>query len=125
MTEIGSNLARLLKEKGWSSKRLAEASGVSPTTIGNILHDKKSPTLSTLSLICTALNVELYELVAPKELSIREVHLDEQTRTAITAQMRASVQCPHTCPCQCPHMQECVEKYMHDICLKLVQERPS
>lgn len=125
MTEIRSNLTRFLRERDWSPKQLAEASGVSPTTIGNILHDKKSPTLTTLSLICTALDVQLYELLAPKDLPIRKVELDEETRKAITEQIRLSVQCPGSCPGLCPHLQECMEKSLHEVLQTLESERQS
>ena len=125
MTEIRSNLTRFLRERDWSPKQLAEASGVSPTTIGNILHDKKSPTLTTLSLICTALDVQLYELLAPKDLPIRKVELDEETRKAITKQIRLSVQCPGSCPGLCPHLQECMEKSLHEVLQTLESERQS
>lgn len=55
--EIEYHLGDILYEKGMSYKQLADLSGVSKTTIFNIVNQKKHPTLLTLYMIAYALEI--------------------------------------------------------------------
>ena len=59
-------LEELRKEKGFSTKKWAEASDVSVDTITRIIHpehpEKDSPRVNTLEDLCEPLGVELWEI---------------------------------------------------------------
>jgi transcriptional regulator with XRE-family HTH domain len=52
-------LKRLREEKGWSQTRLAQESGVDRATINQVEGGRRSPTISTLEVLATALDVEV------------------------------------------------------------------
>jgi transcriptional regulator with XRE-family HTH domain len=52
-------LKRLREEKGWSQTRLARESGVDRATINQVEGGRRSPTISTLDLLATALGAEV------------------------------------------------------------------
>jgi transcriptional regulator with XRE-family HTH domain len=52
-------LKRLREEKGWSQTRLAQESGVDRATINQVEGGRRSPTISTLELLATALGAEV------------------------------------------------------------------
>lgn len=61
-------LVEIKKEKGMSTKVLAERSGVSEETINRMLHGKTDdPRVTTLSDLCDALGVELWEIFYPRD----------------------------------------------------------
>ena len=59
-------LEEICKEKGFTHKKWAEASGVSIDTITRVIHpehpDKDSPRVNTLEDLCKPLGVELWEI---------------------------------------------------------------
>mgnify|MGYP004453408335 CR=1 FL=1 len=55
----------ILKEKGISSKELAESLGKAPQYVSNIINGGKGASLSTLSEIANILNVNMGDLFAP------------------------------------------------------------
>lgn len=58
-------LNEIRKEKGYTSKKWAEESGVSIDTISRVMHPenpKDSPRVSTLEELCKPLGVELWEI---------------------------------------------------------------
>lgn len=59
-------LEEIRKEKGFSSKKWAEESGVSIDTIARVIHpehpEKDSPRVNTLEDLCRPLGVELWEI---------------------------------------------------------------
>jgi transcriptional regulator with XRE-family HTH domain len=52
-------LKRLREEKGWSQTKLAQESGVDRATINQAEGGRRSPTISTLELLATALGAEV------------------------------------------------------------------
>lgn len=66
---IEYHLQSIRVQKGFNSDRdLAEASGVSKSTINNIENGIKHPTVYTLCLLSLALDVSPYELFSMKKL---------------------------------------------------------
>lgn len=53
------------KKKRWSINQLADFSGVSRGFLSDVLRRKKAPTLRTIAVIATALDVEPWELLRP------------------------------------------------------------
>lgn len=60
---FGTKLQNLRKQQGISQERLAELSGLHRTYISSLERGKRNPTLTTLSAIATALNVDMSYLV--------------------------------------------------------------
>jgi len=65
------HLARLLGEKKWKQKKIAEMTGIRPTTIGEYYHEMiERVTLKHVEAICRALNCrpnDLFEIVDDEE----------------------------------------------------------
>ena len=69
-TRWGDAIARLLAERGWTKRQLADAASVRPNTLTNLIkHGKESDTV-TLARIAAALDVDLAELFLTKEQSV-------------------------------------------------------
>lgn len=69
LSRLASNIELLMKRSGRDSQlKLAAASGVSQTQIGNILRAEKSPTISTLIKLAHGLRVSPWQVLAPPEL---------------------------------------------------------
>lgn len=66
-TPWGEAIARLLAERGWTKKQLAEAAKVRPNTLTNIITHGRDSDTATLSRIAAALQVNLGELFISKE----------------------------------------------------------
>jgi transcriptional regulator with XRE-family HTH domain len=64
---LGKNLKRLRRRQGYSLDRLSQLSGVSRAMIGQIETAKSVPTISLLSKVAKALNVEFANLLALQE----------------------------------------------------------
>ncbi len=54
---VGLRLMTLMTSKGMNSKKLAKSSGVCRNSILNYIHGKASPTVTTLEMLCTALDM--------------------------------------------------------------------
>lgn len=52
-------IKQLLEERKWSEYRLAKECGISQSVITNMFRRSNAPTLPTLELICSALNISL------------------------------------------------------------------
>lgn len=63
---LGERIAELRKERGWTQKELAEATGMSESYISAIEEGKAHPRIRTLAILAKCLNVGL-------ELLLREL----------------------------------------------------
>ena len=62
---VGTNTARIRREKGLTQEALAEKSGLSQQYIPGLENGLRNPTIVTLYEIATALGVSHVDLVAP------------------------------------------------------------
>ncbi|ADK80217.1 helix-turn-helix domain-containing protein [Sediminispirochaeta smaragdinae] len=71
--DIGANIRRIMKIKGYSIAKLSARMGVGTATISNILNGRSEPKSSTLLKFCNALEVGLPDILAdaPKLQSLR------------------------------------------------------
>jgi len=71
MTTLNDRLAERLKQirmtRGWSLEALAEASGVSRSTLSRVENAEVSPTADTLGSLSTAYQMTISQLLAPIE----------------------------------------------------------
>ncbi len=67
---IKINLKEILRDKGVTSKELAEKLGVTPVTISYIVTNKTTPSLDMLCRIAKELNVKLSTLLGEEPLRI-------------------------------------------------------
>lgn len=67
---IKINLKEILREKGITSKELAERLGVTPVTISYIVTNKTTPSLDMLCRIAKELNVKLSTLLGEEPLKV-------------------------------------------------------
>ena len=86
--DIKLRIKDILKEKGISSKELAESLGKAPQYISNIINGGKGASLSTLSEIAYILNVNMSELFAPTK--------EETTKTDFFALYKQGDKCQYT-----------------------------
>lgn len=56
-TALAQNIRAELLRRGWSMTRLAREAGVSINAVNNACHGRHSPMLSTVDVICEALNI--------------------------------------------------------------------
>lgn len=61
--QVGRNLKRIRKQKGWSQEQLAFESGLHRTYISGIERGARNPTVMILARIAETLGVEVAELV--------------------------------------------------------------
>lgn len=61
-------LRQLLTERGWTEYRLSKECGLSQSTIGNIFRRNTTPSLETLSIICSAFGLTLSQFFADGEV---------------------------------------------------------
>ena len=69
-SKIKINLKEILREKGVTSKELAEKLGVTPVTISYIVTNKTTPSLDMLCRIAKELNVKLSTLLGEEPLRV-------------------------------------------------------
>lgn len=75
---VGANLRRFRTKRGFSLERLAAASGVSRTMLGQIEHGQSSPTINVVWKITRALGVPFAALVnAGSQASVRVIRASE------------------------------------------------
>lgn len=86
--DIKLRIKDILKEKGISSKELAESLGKAPQYISNIINGGKGASLSTLNEIADILNVNMSELFAPTK--------EETTKTDFFALYKQGDKCLYT-----------------------------
>lgn len=75
----------LLKERNWSIYRLAQVSGINPSTLGNLFARNNVPTIPTLERICEALDITLSEFFAEDSTLPPEERMDERMAKKWTA----------------------------------------
>lgn len=85
MTNLNSRLAERLKqiraERGWSLQQLAEASGISRSTLSRVENGEVSPTAETLGALSTCYRMTISQLLAPIEAPFAPlVRKDEQSQ---------------------------------------------
>ena len=56
---IGPNIIKARQAKGWTQKRLADETKISPASLSSYEHDRQMPSLPTLAKIAKALNVTI------------------------------------------------------------------
>lgn len=69
-SNIKLNLKEILKEKGMTSKELAEKLGVTSVTISYIVTNKTTPSLDMVSRIAQVLNVKISTLLGEEPLRL-------------------------------------------------------
>lgn len=69
-SNIRLNLKEILKEKGMTSKELAEKLGVTSVTISYIVTNKTTPSLDMVSRIAQVLNVKMSTLLGEEPLRV-------------------------------------------------------
>lgn len=68
-TRWGEAVTRLLSERGWTKRQLADRASVRPNTITNLIKHGKDTDTATLSRIADAFEVDLAELFLTREES--------------------------------------------------------
>lgn len=75
----GEAITRLLAERGWTKRQLAEAASVRPNTLTNLITHGRDSDTATLSRIAGALKVDVAELFLTHEQSlILRTHLESR-----------------------------------------------
>ena len=59
MVDIKKRIIELMEESNWTEACLARNSGLSPSTVSEILHHDTVPRLKTLECICTGLGISM------------------------------------------------------------------
>ena len=62
--DVIKRITELTRERGWSTYRLAQKSGLSASTIANIYRRNTVPSLSTLEALCDAFGITLSQFFA-------------------------------------------------------------
>ena len=58
----------LMQERGWSEYRLAIASGLSQSTVANIINRNTTPSVTTLESICNGFGITLSQFFSESNL---------------------------------------------------------
>ena len=61
-------IRNLMEQRGWTEYRLAQASGLSQSTISNIFNRNTLPSLATLESICAGFGITLAQFFAEGKL---------------------------------------------------------
>lgn len=69
-TRWGEAISRLLAERGWTKKQLAEAAKIRPNTITNLIKHGRASDTTTLARIAAAFKVDVAELFLTREQSV-------------------------------------------------------
>ncbi len=64
---VGSNFARIRREKGLTQEEVAERSGFSQQYISSLENGRRNPTVITLYELAQALGIGPLDLLAPEE----------------------------------------------------------
>lgn len=62
--DVIKRITELTEERGWSTYKLAQKSGLSSSTIANIYRRHTVPSLSTLETLCDAFGISLSQFFA-------------------------------------------------------------
>lgn len=87
-TRWGDAITRLLAERGWTRRQLAEAASVRPNTVTNLIKHSKDSDTATLGRIAAAFKVDVAELFLTKEQSVvlrahQESRVDRLTQLVV------------------------------------------
>jgi transcriptional regulator with XRE-family HTH domain len=77
---IGSNLAKIRKERGYSLDQISQLTGVSKSMLSQIEKGQKTPTVTTLWKIANGLNVSLSLLMKDQESPVQVIKSDRFNR---------------------------------------------
>ena len=78
--DTNERLRRLIAALGWSEYRLSKESGLSESTIGNLLRRNTVPSIATLKAVCDACGVTLSEFFA----EYPQVTMDPRTEALVS-----------------------------------------
>lgn len=78
MKNLGSNIKRLRKEKGWSQAQLADKIGSHLSHVNRIETGKYTPALETVVGIATALDVPVDHLINSTDGNVEEIRIEDQ-----------------------------------------------
>ncbi|GBF02176.1 transcriptional regulator [Lactiplantibacillus paraplantarum] len=65
---IGSEIKKIRSKLGWTQAKLADAAGVSQSTVNTLENRTKHPDAVTLNLLAKAMGVTVDDLLEPKEV---------------------------------------------------------
>lgn len=68
METFEANIETVLANRGWSKKDLADAIGMDRSSLSKIIRGVHSPTLKVVEKIADACDIEVFELLQPREL---------------------------------------------------------
>lgn len=94
-TRWGEAIHRLLAERGWTRRQLAEAASIRPNTVTSILRHGRDSDTATLTRIATALKVDLAEIFLTTEQRVilrahRESRID-RLKDLVVRELSATV----------------------------------
>jgi transcriptional regulator with XRE-family HTH domain len=69
-TRWGESITRLLAERGWTKRQLADAASLRPNTLTNLLKHGRDADTTTLARIAKAFGVDIAELFLTREQSV-------------------------------------------------------
>lgn len=94
-TRWAEAIARLLAERGWTKRQLAEAASLRPNTLTNLLKHGRDADTATLTRIAAAFNVDISELFLTREQSVvLHAHSDsrvERLKDLVVRELSATV----------------------------------
>lgn len=76
-----ARIKELMEERGWSEYRLAIASGLSQSTVANIVNRNTTPSVATLESICNGFGITLAQFFAEGDM----VELTEEQKEIFAA----------------------------------------
>ena len=66
--DVTTKINQILSQRGWSAYRLSKESGLSESTIANIIKRNAIPSVDTLEAICNGMGITLSQFFADGEL---------------------------------------------------------
>ena len=66
--DVTGKIKQILSQRGWTAYRLAKESGLSESTIANIIKRNAIPSVDTLEAICNGMGITLSQFFADGEL---------------------------------------------------------
>lgn len=66
--DVTTKIKQILSQRGWSAYRLSKESGLSESTIANIIKRNAIPSVDTLEAICNGMGITLSQFFADGEL---------------------------------------------------------
>lgn len=66
--DVNEKLRKMLKERGLTTYKMAELSGLSHTTLANVFKRNTVPSINTLRAICNGFGITLSQFFAEEEM---------------------------------------------------------